>query len=345
MPNDPKPIQTSTPGRQRRVTMQDVGRLAGVSQVTVSRALSDPSRVSPGALEKIRDAIEATGFVRNAVAGTLASRRSGLISALIPAITNPVHSSMVQAFSERLRGMDYQILLSDTGFDEAAEERAVRAHLSRQPDAILLTGIRHTPAARRLLLGAGIPVVELWDATESPIDLCVGFSHTDAGRSAAEFALGKGYRRAATVTASDERARRRQAAFAARFARDMGGEVPDIDVGGPASLAAGRRALAELADAGDLHGAMIFCSSDVLAQGVMIELQVRGLEIPRDVAVFGLGDQDFARYLEPALTSVRIDRDRLGRVAAEMILDRIAGRPVESPVTDLGFEIVERGST
>ncbi|WP_245749744.1 LacI family DNA-binding transcriptional regulator [Palleronia marisminoris] len=327
--------------RHRRVTMEDVGRMAGVSQVTVSRALSDPSKVSPKTLEKIREAIEVTGFVRNAVAGALASRKSRLVSALVPSITNVVYSSMIRALSERLRTHGYQILLSETGFSQADEEEAILAHLSRQPDAIILTGIHHSMQARRRLLGAGIPVLELWDTTDTPIDLCVGFDHAGAARAAAGFALERGYRKAATVTASDERARRRRAAFADRFAA---GAVPDFDVCGPASIVAGREGLARLLDSHDLAGGIVYCSSDIIAHGVLIEAQSRGIAVPGDLAVMGFGDQDFARHLEPSLTSVRIDLEHLGQTAANTILDRIEGRNIAAPVTALNFEIIDRAS-
>lgn len=321
--------------------MEDVGRMAGVSQVTVSRALSDPSKVSRETLDRIHDAIEATGFVRNAVAGALASRKSRLVSALVPSITNIVYASMVRALSERLRAQGYQILLSETGFGEAEEEEAILAHLSRQPDAILLTGIRHSARARRRLLGAGVPVVELWDVTDSPIDMCVGFDHAAAARAAAQFALQRGYRKAASVTAADQRAERRRAAFAGAFGH---APIPDIDVGGPASIAAGREGLSRLFQSGDPHGGVIFCSSDIIAHGILIEAHARGLSVPGDVAVMGFGDQEFAAFLDPPLTSVRIDREQLGQIAADKILDRIAGRDVPALVTNLDFQIVDRAT-
>ncbi|WP_299656048.1 LacI family DNA-binding transcriptional regulator [uncultured Jannaschia sp.] len=324
--------------------MHDVGRIAGVSQVTVSRALSDPSKVSPETLTKVMGAVEATGFVPNAIAGALASRKSRLVSALVPSITNVVYSSMVRAFSERLRAHGYQILLSETGFAPEAEEATVVAHLSRRPDAIMLTGIQHTPQARRLLLAAGIPVVELWDVSDSPIDLCVGFHHVDAARAAAEFARDRGYRVAATVTAADERACRRRTGFAERFTRDTGNPVPDFDTGGAASIAAGRQGLAGLIDRHGIGGGLIYCSSDIIAHGVMIEAQSRGLRIPDELAVIGFGDQEFARHLEPALTTVRIDLAQLGQSAADAVLSRLDGQTPPSPVIDLGFEIVARAS-
>lgn len=335
--------RTSRRAEPARVTMATVGRLAGVSQVTVSRALSDPSKVSAETLRKIREAIEVTGFVPNALAGALASRRSRLITALVPSITNIVYSSMIRAFGEEMRREGYQILLSETGHSLEEEEALIITHLSRKPDAILLTGIQHTPQARRILLSAGIPVIEMWDMTGSPIDLCVGFDHAETGRAVADYLAETGHERAGTVSAGDERARRRKAIFAERFRRRTAGTVIEIDFDGPASIARGREGLARLLDAGFERGA-VFCSSDLLAHGLLIEAQVRGIDVPGRIAVVGFGDQDFAAHLEPALTTVRVDREALGEEAARALLARLEGLEVAQPVRDLGFEIVKRAS-
>ena len=339
--------QRRGPGGLRggRVTMAAVGRMAGVSQVTVSRALSDPAKVSPQVLEKIHEAIRVTGFVPNALAGALASSRSNLITALVPSITNIVYSSLVQSFSGEMRRRGYQILLSETGFDAAEEEALIATHLSRRPDAVLLTGTRHSPQARRMLLGAGIPVVEIWEITDTPIDLCVGFSHIEAGRAVAEFAHQRGYVDAVTVAANDERAHRRNNAFGDRFQQLGGHLIKAIGCDGPASLAAGRAALKEAVDRDGFRKGIVFCSSDLLAHGVIIEAQARKFAVPGDIAVIGFGDQEFAADLEPALTTVRVDRARLGRSAAEAILARIEKRDPPEAVIDLGFEIVPRRST
>lgn len=326
------------------VTMADIGRLAGVSQVTVSRALSAPAKVSPETLERIREAIKMTGFVPNAVAGALASSKSRLISALVPSVTNIVYASMLHAFSNIMLGHGYQLMLSETGFDPEREEAAIETHLSRRPDAILLTGIHHSAGARRLLLGAGIPVVEVWDVTDTPIDCCVGFSHGEAGSAAAEFAHAAGYRHAATVTAGDERAIRRRNAFVDRFRRLSGGDVMGVDFDSTATLGAGRQALVNLLDRGMKRGSVVFCSSDQFAQGVLVEARARGLAVPGDVAVIGFGDQEYAAHLDPTLTSIRVDRDVLGRAAANAVLDRFNNRADVEAIYNVGFEIIRRAS-
>lgn len=326
------------------ITMAAVGRLAGVSQVTVSRALSDPSKVSAETLRRINEAIELTGFVPNALAGALVSRRSMLISALVPSIANIVYASMVRAFGERMRAAGYELLLSETGPDPAYEEKAIRIHLSRRPDAVMLTGIHHTASLRRTLLSAAVPVVELWDITEAPIDICVGFSHLAAGKAVAEFAIQNAYRQVAIIHAGDLRALRRGGAFAERF-RELGGEsYSEINLQQPASLGGGRRGLARLLDETGFMKGLIFCSSDLLAHGVVIEAQARGLHVPQDIAVVGFGGERFSRHTEPALTTVQVDREELGRQAANALLARIEGGLHDRAVYDLGFELVRRGS-
>jgi len=325
--------------------MATVGRLAGVSQVTVSRALSNPEKVSPETLKRIREAIEMTGFVPNALAGALASSKSCLISALVPSITNIVYSSLLHGFSEIMRAHGYQIMLSETGFNPADEEALIFTHLSRRPDGVLLTGIHHSTTARRMLLGAGIPVVEVWDITETPVDCCVGFSHPASGRAVAEFAYEAGYKRAATVSAGDERAVRRRSAFSNRFEELAGAPVQRIDFAeGPATLERGRHALRELVQVQGFKNGVIFCSSDLYAHGVMIEAQALGLAIPGDIAVIGFGDQDFAAHTVPPMTTVQVNRDALGRAAAETLLARFHGEGPGECVIDIGFQIIRRAS-
>lgn len=346
MKNDaPDPKPRSRPKRPGAVTMSTVGRLAGVSQVTVSRALSDPSKVSPETLRRIHAAIEATGFVPNAVAGALASRKSNLVTALVPSITNIVYSSLIHGFSEIMKEHGYQLMLSETGFESDSEQEMIVTHLARRPDGILLTGIHHSPATRRMLIASGTPVVEVWDITETPIDCCVGFSHPETGRAAAEYAVEAGYRRAATVTAGDIRARRRRDAFADRFAAMTGTRVEAIDhPPSTATLEQGRAALSRLIDEQGFMDGLIFCSSDQYAHGILTEAIARGLRVPDQIAAIGFGDQNFAAHTYPPLTTIRVNRDALGKAAAKALLERVGGLQTGPGTVDIGFELILRGS-
>ncbi|YBV95064.1 LacI family DNA-binding transcriptional regulator (plasmid) [Phyllobacteriaceae bacterium JZ32] len=325
------------------VTMEMVARLAGVSQVSVSRALNHPDKVAPETLARIQEAIRITGYVPNLVAGALASRRSGIIAALIPSITNLTYSSFLRPLIEATRNAGYQVILAETGFSLEDEQAMVQSLLSRQPEGMLLTGVHHSAECRRMLLASGLPVVEVWDESETPIDVCVGFSHWEAGRAAARYVHEKSYARGAVITAGDPRAIRRKDAFAAELVSLGYPSPPVVCFDTPASIANGRDGLKQLLEQGFSNGA-ISCSSDLLAHGVLIEAQARGLKIPGEIAVIGFSDQDFAAHTFPTLSTIRVDRSLLGRRAAEALLARIAGKPAETRRVDVGFEVIERES-
>ena len=325
------------------VTLHDVARLAGVAPITASRALNTPARVSAEALRKVSDAVARTGYVPNLLAGGLASTRSRLVAAVVPTIAGPVFLETVQSLTEALAGRGYQLMLGQAGYTGDREDALLEAIIGRRPDGIVLTGILHSAEGRRRLLASGIPVVETWDLTPTPIDMLVGFSHVDVGRAVARHLHAKGRRRLAVVAGDDERAQRRVDAFRAE-ARALGlPEVPAVVVPAPTTLKRGREALAELLRTTPKVDA-VFCSSDLLALGVMTEARVRKLAVPKQLAVIGFGDLEFAADLDPALTSVHINGAAIGRQAAQFIVDRAEGRDVAERVIDIGFSIVERGS-
>ena len=321
-----------------------MARLAGVSTITVSRALNHPDKVAANTLGKVNRAINQTGYVPNLLAGGLAARRTRLITAIVPSLANLVYAETIQYFSAPLNAAGYQVLLGESGYPEQSEQKLVSTVLSRRPDGILLTGVNHTPDCRRLLLAANIPLVETWDLTPTPLDVVVGFSHERLGSAVADFIAARGYRRVGTVSADDRRAGIRENALFARLAEHGIKDTHPGQVPVPSDLRRGRTGLARLLDAGFGNG-IVCCSSDTLAHGVLIEAQARGIRVPQDLAIIGFGDQSFAADTVPALSTVRIDRPRMGRLAADALLARIDDTPLEHHVIDVGFEIVERGTT
>ena len=340
-------LDATPPRRSRRssgaVTLHDVAKLAGVAPITASRALNRPDQVSADVLKKVSDAIARTGYVPNLLAGGLASTRSRLVAAVVPTIAGPVFLETVQSLTESLAERGYQLMLGQSGYSGSREDALLEAIIGRRPDGIVLTGIMHSAEGRRRLLASGIPVVETWDLTPTPIDMLVGFSHVEVGRAVAAFLLAKGRRRFAVVAGDDERATRRLGAFeAAALALGLP-EVRCIVVPAPTTLRSGRGALSELLSGGAGIEA-VFCSSDLLALGVMTEALARGVDVPSQLAVVGFGDLNFAADLHPALTTVHINGAGIGRQAAQFIVDRAEGRGVAQRVIDIGFSIVDRQS-
>jgi LacI family gluconate utilization system Gnt-I transcriptional repressor len=340
----PPPPKRVTPRSGGSVTLDDVAKLAGVSPMTVSRAVNQPNLVAPATRRRVHQVIERTGYVPNLLAGGLASRRSRLVAAIVPSITNGIFVETVQALTDRLWQSGYQLMLGLSGYPAIREDALLSAVLSRRPDAVVLTGIDHSSEMRKRLLAARIPVVETWDLTPTPIDMLVGFSHERVGEAVARHLLAKGHHRLGLVSADDDRAMARRRGFAAEIAR-CGHEAPaSMIVAAPSTLALGRQSIAALLDRGEAPSA-VFCSSDALAHGVLEEARSRGLEVPRKLAVIGFGGLDFTRHTSPALSTVNVDRSAIGRIAAEVIVASIDGMPPQSRITDVGFEIVDRDTT
>jgi LacI family gluconate utilization system Gnt-I transcriptional repressor len=323
--------------------LTDVARLAHVSPITASRALNAPDTVAPETLARVREAISRTGYVPNRIAGGLASSRSRLVAAVVPTIAGPFGRS-IEALTAALDQAGYQVILGQTGYAQSREDALLEAIISRRPDAIVLTGVVHSPSARKRLVASGIPVVETWELTPTPIDMVVGFSHQRAGEAVAEYLVARGRKRLAVVSADDVRAERRARSFSTAAQRLTGSDDCPVQLmPAPGTVHAGRTGFAALLEDDPAVDA-VFCSSDLVALGVLIEARARGVNVPEQLAVVGLGDLDFAADLDPALTTVRIDGSAIGREAAHFIVERARGAPVDDRILDIGFELVERQS-
>ena len=343
-------VAESRPTRAGRasVTLVDVARVAGVSKVTAARALSSPALVTPETQQRVRDAVVATGYVPNLIAGGLRSNRTRLIACLVPTIASgSAFLVAVHAMTEAFTDAGYQVMLGERGYDPSREERLVDAIVARRPDGIVVTGVMASEAARAKLRSAGVPVVETWDMTKTPIDMLVGFSHVKVGEAIAKYFHGLGRRRVAMITTREPRGEKRAQGFL-KAAQKLGmaasiAEVPTYEGGAPSRMKHGREGLAHLLENHPEIDAL-YCASDLIALGALVEARARGLDVPSRLAVVGFGDLDFAVDTDPPLTTVHVDGLAIGRQAAACIIARIEGTDGASTVHDLGFSLITRGS-
>lgn len=329
-----------------RVRMADVARQAGVALVTVSRVFHTPHKVAPTTRARVEQVIRETGYVPNLVARSLAASRSGIVAALIPTIDNSLHTEMVQAIDNRCQAAGLHLVLGCTNFTLDHEEEMVRSLLAHQPEAIYLTGITHSLATRAMLSAAAIPVVEAANLPEEPIDMAVGYSSAAGTEAMIRLLIETGRRRIALVfspIATNDRQMDRRRAYEATL--EAAGMVVDPArvAKGALSVAGGAAAMRALLERGVEMDA-IFCSSDVLAVGVLLECQRQGIRVPEQIAVAGFDDLPIAAEMVPALTTVRVPRRRLGEEAAQLILTRLAGQTPPQRVIDVGLEIIRRAS-
>jgi LacI family gluconate utilization system Gnt-I transcriptional repressor len=330
--------------------MVDVARRAGVGTITVSRALRSPHLVSTAVRDRVNAAIEATGYVPNLAAGTLKSQRSRVVAAIVPTLRNTIFAETVEGLAEGLAEHGLQLLIASSGYSMQAEASILRNLLGQQPVAVVLTGTRHAPRVRELLRERRLPVIETWELSDDPIDRVVGFSNFEAARRMTHALAARGHRRIAFAGAPpgfEHRAAQRLDGYRAAMAElGLAPDVVTLDELG-VTIASGERALAALLARAVAPDAAFFVN-DVAAFGATQACQRLGVAVPGRLAIAGFGDFELARASNPALTTVRIPGDRIGRTAARMIVERLAGDALadrDDRAVDLGFEIVMRDST
>jgi LacI family transcriptional regulator, gluconate utilization system Gnt-I transcriptional repressor len=331
-------------------TMADVARHAGVSSMSVSRALKDGSLVSEATRERIFKAIDELGYVIDLSAGSLSSKRTGFVAAIIPSINNSNFSDTARGITDQLEQTGLQLLLAYNEYSVEREEKLIEAMLRRRPEGIILTGGIHTDRARRMLENSGIPVVETWDLPQSPIDQVVGFSNEQAMSMLVKALAAKGYRKFAYVggtTERDTRGNQRRAGFQAAIAEQKlpQGRVVSFGVP-PISMEQGAQAMGVVLEQWP-DTEVVVCVSDLSAFGALMECHRRGLSVPGDIAIAGFGNYEVAACCHPRITTVDIECYEIGRQAALSLIRTIQepANPARREQVLTNIRVIEREST
>jgi LacI family gluconate utilization system Gnt-I transcriptional repressor len=331
----------------RGIRMSDVARRAGVSTMTVSRALRDPATVSEEMRRKVEAAVAEIGYLPNRIAGSLSSNRSNVVGLIVPSIRNSLFAATIQGISDVLRASGYQLLISDSGHRLEEEEALVEALLAQRVCGLVLHNTQHTPRVRELVEKTGVPTIETGNLPRKPLDMAVAYSNFEAARAMTIHLARLGYRKIGFISlplqSNDRSEERRRGYFAAL--KELGRPVdPTLTLEAQSGFGPGADALVRLREAHpDLDAA--FFAGDVLAVGALFECQRRGWAVPSRIAIASFDDVELLRHAVPTVTSVRIPRYEIGRRSAEILLERLRGGARERTVIDLGFEIVQREST
>ena len=337
------------PARSRatgRVILADVAKAAGVSPITVSRALRGERAVDPALVERVRAAAQRLGYVPDPAARALASQRSAHVTVLIPMLSNALFVDLFEAVQRCLRPAGYQTLMGVTHYDADEEEQLLREQLLQRPAGLLVTGMERSEAARALIAQSGVPCVHLMETSRAPGVYSVGFSQLEAGAQMTRHLLARGRKRIAFAAAQlDARTLQRLAGWRremqAAGVHDAALEWRDP---APSSMALGACLFERIMQARPEVDAIFFCNDD-LAQGALLAALRLGVTVPRRVAVAGFNDLTGSDQMLPPLTTVRTPRSEIGQAAARMLLALMNGQAVASPCVDLGYELVVREST
>jgi LacI family transcriptional regulator len=313
-------------------TISDVAKRAGVSAMTVSRVLNGTGYTSVETRARVEAAVEELGYVPNALARQLRSKRTKTIALLVSDISNPFFTTIARGVEDVAMGHGFSVMYCNTDESEAEEERYLLMLIERQVDGVLLVPARSSGESFRLLHNHHVPVVTLdrrVDARGVDTVLC----DSEAGAHAlAGHLLELGHRRIAvltgrpTISTSVDRV-----AGARRALEEAGLELPDelVHYGGflfgKSNQADGHRMTQQmLAAAGEMPSAVL-CANNFIAFGAIRALREAGLRVPDDISVVAFDDLPEEWISEPFLTVAAQPAYRIGHEAAELLLRQIEG--------------------
>jgi LacI family transcriptional regulator len=326
-------------------TITTVARLANVSVASASRVLNG-IRTSPATLERVTAAAESVGYVPNAAARSLRSRRTGQIAFAMPDVGNPVYTTMVGSIQEVARVAGVRLLLHSTGADPADELAMVRDLKHRFVDGLILASLHLTDAHAEELSRSAAPVVVIGRPTAgTTVDTVRAYSRKGAAEAVRHLhAVGRtriAFVNGPTHTAPGSSRRRGYLDGLRSCGLPRDDEL--IEVAADFMVEPGRSA-AELLLA-RVRPDAILCANDLLAVGVLAALRDARLDVPEQVALVGMDNSDLSGLTWPALTTVDLGSFERARIAAELLLARIEEPGRDAQVVGVEPRLVVRASS
>lgn len=324
--------------KKKRPTLQDIADRVGVTKMTVSRCLRDPSSVSETVKDKVNQAVEELGYIPNRAPDILSNAKSNAIGVLVPSLTNQVFAEVIRGIESVTTPAGYQTMIAHYGYSEALEEKSIASLLSYNVDAIILSENVHTEKARKMLQTASIPVIEIMDSYSEKIEQAVGFDNAKASKAMTEALLAKGRNRIAYFAARmDERTRLKMEGYQEAML-ESGNEPVSLQTEEASSFTLGAKLLSQLVERHpEVNG--IVCTNDDLAIGALYECQRRGIRIPEQMAIAGFHGHDISQAMIPKLATVVTPREQIGQVAATELINRLQGQKEWEECIDLGYHI------
>ncbi|MCX7818409.1 MAG: LacI family transcriptional regulator [Kiritimatiellae bacterium] len=313
------------------MTLRDLARELGVTVATVSRALNGLGpryRISARTVRAVRAAARRLRYVPDPAARALRLRRTQTIGLIVPSLANPFFAEIAAAVESVARAAGYVVLIADSRERTAAEVEAVETLRQRRVDGLLVCPVGRDGAHLVAAAHQGLPVVTADRVAGHPPLPLVAADNVGGGRLAAEHLWAAGHRHVAVIEGlrGTSPTFERWAGFWDAWRRLGRGEAPEpVRLGGAFTVAAGRAAArAVLRHHPEVTA--IFAFSCVAAAGALQVLKSRGVKVPEQVSLLAFDDHPYAPLLEPPLSVIAQPVAEIGRRAARLLLDRIAGR-------------------
>ncbi len=321
-------------------SIRDVARVAGVSVATVSRALTSPEKVSEGSLKKVKDAIQLVGYRPNLLARNFRSARSYSVVVLVPNITNPFFSQVIQSIEDRAQQKGYAVLLGDTRESSKREQEYVNRVETRLADGV----IQLRPQSMNFTPGA-IPWVTACACRDTP-GPSVRIDDVSAAQTIVDYLISLGHSRIGVITGLKGNPHTMERLDGYKLSLTHAGIPLDKELiaEGDFTLWSGQNATHQFFDMQQPPTA-IFCMNDEMAIGAIQTIKAKGLKIPEDISVAGFDDITYAKYWDPGLTTVAQPAEEFGKISMDLLVRIIEGEQLDDQDIVLPAEFIIRKST
>ena len=324
-------------------TIRDVARIAGVSIATVSRTLSNPDIVAEGTREAVLKAVVATGYSPNSMAISLRQMKSRSVVVMVSDISNPFYSDVFKGAEEEARKHGYSVLIGDLSNDPEFGASYVDMVRGRRADGIVMMSA-HPPSN----IGAGFDFPFVYASSYDPEGklASVSIDYVAAAKSAVDHLIELGHHRIGHISGEMDSHTCRDKVEGYRLGLKSAGIDPNgkLEFEGDNSIESGFAGANYLFDQ-EITPTAIFASNDEMAIGVIQALVSKGMSVPQDCSVVGFDDIKFAGAYMPAITTVRMPRFDIGRLAMELIINQLMLDQYEIEFHLLPTEIIVRQST
>ncbi|MCJ8340271.1 MAG: LacI family DNA-binding transcriptional regulator [Pseudomonadales bacterium] len=328
-------------------TLQDVADYAAVSTATVSRCLNSPQQVKEKLRDKVNAAVTALGYTPHGAARALASRRSYTIGAVVPTIANGLFAHTIDYLQQGIAKQNFTLLLASSNYSLEEEYREVKSLVTRGLDGLVLIGNTHSPELYQLLDRQQIPFVNLWTWNQHAAHSCIGFNNNLAGRTIARHLFELGHRQVAIISGIlDKNDRATERIQGARDYFSEQGYPLDHELLRECRYSAVESALAltELLAAEQPFSAVI-CGNDILALGALAATRELNIAVPAQLSITGFDNLEITASLSPGLTTINVPARRMGKIAAQYLLECIAGNSRELTRIELPVDLIVRQTT
>ena len=331
----------------KKINMERIAELAGVSTATVSRTINSPHLVKLETRAHILQIMEQNDYVYDALAADFSRKTTRVLGLIVPTIDSSIFSRFALGIQEAAAGQGYSVVISHTNYHQETESKLIDLFFQRRMAGIILVGLITNP--KQLIDKSKkmrIPIVITWQI-QPDLDMnVVGFDNYKAARSVTQYLISLHHRRIGLIIKDFAHIPRVKNRFDAYRSTLMEHDLefdPSLVAERNISLVDGKEAMLHLLS-GPNPPTAVFAASDVFAMGALAAAREMGLSVPGDVSVVGFDDIEFSSYTVPSLTTVRVPAYEMGKKGAEVLIKNIQNPNLRSIKYTLDTDLIIRES-